>query len=93
VGEEFNTITMKAPFQLADLCIQDFDLVEKCFSGGNVFLPLDTLTILFERPDPDADIRHGVLGPYPYGKILILNPQNNKITTIQVMDTGQVSVQ
>jgi len=84
-------LVLKNGYTVSDLCIGNSLTALDCNSDG-IGLDVNTLSFFFKRPDPDAIIKYGVFGPYPFSIIEIQNIKGDK-KIIRVTNTGQISVQ
>ena len=90
-NELVEATTMQKGFHIADLCATSDGVSEIC--------GIDTLHILFKRPEPDAYISingvSGTLNPtalHERGRIIIESPRGDRFSVV-VEATGQISVQ
>lgn len=78
--------TIKSMYKIEQTCATRAAAQQFCNLLG---APLD---VTFKRPDPDAIIRMGAYGDYYRADIEVLNTKDNRIKTITVTNTGQISV-
>jgi len=83
-------IILKNGYTVSDLCVKFPLRALDCYSDG-AWLGVETLSIFFKRPEPDAIIKYGISSGYSFATIEIQNTAGNK-KTIRVTNTGQISV-
>ncbi len=83
-------IILKNGYTVSDLCVKFPLRALDCYSDG-AGLGVETLSIFFKRPEPDAIIKYGISSGYSFATIEIKNTAGN-VKTIRVTNTGQISV-
>src|SRR3989344_5528296 len=76
--------TMQGGFHIVDICATPSGLPETC--------GLETLDILFRRPEPDAFIRANGGALHQQGRVILESPRGDQVSVI-VEATGQIAIQ
>ncbi|MBI2048691.1 MAG: hypothetical protein HYT30_02075 [Parcubacteria group bacterium] len=85
-GESVDLLTMRGGYHIYDMCATPA-------GGGADECLLDSLDVLFKRPDPDAFIRVNDLSTlYQKACITIESPRGDQLAVV-VWLTGQISIQ
>lgn len=86
-GELIQTFSLGRGFYIEEFCGGLSGGVEECSSGS-----IDEITIVFDRPEPDAIIKNNVTGKtYGSARIMVRSPQGTG-REVTAVATGQISV-
>jgi hypothetical protein len=84
--ETVHIYTLRENYTIGRFCVVLSGGGQSCSDGS-----LDSMSIIFDRPEPDAIIRAGAQ-QYPEAHITVRSPQGNE-RSIEVTATGQIAVE
>jgi prepilin-type N-terminal cleavage/methylation domain-containing protein len=87
-SEALNVFTVNHADKISSLCGTDSAGAQTCSSGG----VLTRLTIVFKRPNLDAQISSNVAGGVYQTATITVSSPNNNTRTVSIASTGQISV-
>ena len=84
-GELVESVTLSRNFAISDLCAASGSL-------GTETCGINTVDILFKRPEPDAQILINSEGiPFERARVIIMSPRGDRLSVV-VGATGQIAV-